>query len=103
MPQVTDKHSEPIREGDPVYTRVRGGRHEGNVEQIVTTDKEAQEVGVKNPPKVRAHTLNRVDLVCTAADAGTHRSYSRTSTATRCPTIQARWSRSRTETSDVYE
>ena len=56
-PQVTDKNSEPIREGDHVYTRVRGGRHEGNVDQIVITEEEAQEAGVKNPPKVRrAHT-----------------------------------------------
>jgi len=54
-PQVTDKNSEPIREGDHVYTRVRGGRHEGNVDQIVITEEEAQEAGVKNPPKVRAH------------------------------------------------
>lgn len=54
-PQVTDKNSEPIREGDHVYTRVRGGRHKGNVDQIVITEEEAQEAGVKNPPKVRAH------------------------------------------------
>jgi len=56
-PQVTDKNSEPIREGNHVYTRVRGGRHEGSVEQIVMTEPEAKEAGVKNPPKVRrAHT-----------------------------------------------
>lgn len=28
---VKDKHGAPIQEGDHVYTRVRGGRHEGEV------------------------------------------------------------------------
>ncbi|RYP10357.1 hypothetical protein DL764_000691 [Monosporascus ibericus] len=50
--QVRDKNSEPIKEGDHVYTRYRGGRHEGEVEKVVTTGAEAKEEGVKNPPKV---------------------------------------------------
>jgi len=50
--QVKDKHGEPIKEGDHVYTKIRGGRHEGNVDKIVTTEAEAKEEGVKNPPKV---------------------------------------------------
>ncbi|KAJ0117545.1 hypothetical protein HZ326_31909, partial [Fusarium oxysporum f. sp. albedinis] len=33
-------------------TRIRGGRHEGDVERIVTTAKDAEKEEVKNPPKV---------------------------------------------------
>jgi hypothetical protein len=51
--QTKDKNSEPIEEGDQVWTRIRGGKHEGKVEKIVTTAEEAEEEGVKNPPKVR--------------------------------------------------
>lgn len=51
-PKVEDKHGEPINIGDHVYTPIRGGRHEGDVEKIVTTEEEAQDEGVKNPPKV---------------------------------------------------
>jgi hypothetical protein len=47
-----DKHGEEIKEGDHVYTKFRGGRHEGDVEQVVETKEEAEEAGVKNPPKV---------------------------------------------------
>ncbi|OCL01345.1 hypothetical protein AOQ84DRAFT_306896 [Glonium stellatum] len=50
--QVLSKDGELIHEGDHVYTRIRGGRHEGDVEQIVMSQKEAEEQGVKNPPKV---------------------------------------------------
>ncbi|KAF2461520.1 hypothetical protein BDY21DRAFT_368717 [Lineolata rhizophorae] len=50
--QPSSKQGEPIEEGDHVYTRIRGGRHEGDVERIVTTQDEAEEEGVKNPPKV---------------------------------------------------
>jgi len=50
--QVESKQGEPIGEGDHVYTKIRGGRHEGNVDQIVTTEQEAEREGVKNPPKV---------------------------------------------------
>ncbi|KAI9858347.1 MAG: hypothetical protein M1824_004368 [Vezdaea acicularis] len=49
--QVTDKQGEPIQEGDTVVTRIRGGKREGGVEKIVTTEEEAQEEDVKNPPK----------------------------------------------------
>ncbi|KAK7928597.1 hypothetical protein PG985_005595 [Apiospora marii] len=49
---VQDKHGEPIQEGDHVYTPIRGGRHEGEVEKLVTSDQEAKKEGVKNPPKV---------------------------------------------------
>ncbi|KAK5993787.1 hypothetical protein PT974_07224 [Cladobotryum mycophilum] len=53
MPSVAkDKNSEPIQEGDHVWTRFRGGRREGNVENIVTDEEQAKKEDVKNPPKV---------------------------------------------------
>ncbi|KZF25509.1 hypothetical protein L228DRAFT_244365 [Xylona heveae TC161] len=50
--EVEDKHGEAIYEGDHVYTRIRGGRHEGEVDKVVMTEEEAKEENVKNPPKV---------------------------------------------------
>ncbi|OCK75086.1 hypothetical protein K432DRAFT_419983 [Lepidopterella palustris CBS 459.81] len=50
--KVRSKQGEPIHENDHVYTKIRGGRHEGDVEQIVTTQQEAEREGVKNPSKV---------------------------------------------------
>ncbi|KAL8728359.1 MAG: hypothetical protein Q9181_005369 [Wetmoreana brouardii] len=50
--QVKDKTGQPIKEGDKVWTKMRGGKHEGTVESIVTSQEEAEEKGVKNPPKV---------------------------------------------------
>ncbi|KAL8719151.1 MAG: hypothetical protein Q9225_003813 [Loekoesia sp. 1 TL-2023] len=50
--QVEDKMGEPIKEGDEVWTKMRGGKHEGIVENIATSQEEAEEKGVKNPPKV---------------------------------------------------
>jgi hypothetical protein len=47
-----DKHGQEIRLGDHVYTKIRGGHREGDVEQIVETPEEAKKAGVKNPPKV---------------------------------------------------
>ncbi|OIW26418.1 hypothetical protein CONLIGDRAFT_683401 [Coniochaeta ligniaria NRRL 30616] len=49
---VKDKNGEPIKEGDEVFTKIRGGTHTGTVEKIVTTKEEAEKEGVKNPPKV---------------------------------------------------
>ncbi|KAI5888204.1 uncharacterized protein SCHCODRAFT_02512770 [Schizophyllum commune H4-8] len=49
---VKDKHSEPIRVGDTVASKARGGRQYGEVTDIVTTKEEAEEAGAKNPPKV---------------------------------------------------
>ncbi len=49
---VKDKDSIPIKEGDEVWTRIRGGKREGEVEGVVTSEAEAKEAGVKNPPKV---------------------------------------------------
>ena len=53
--EIKDKNEEPIKEGDHVFARSRGGRHEGEVEKIVTTKEEAEQEGVKHPPKVCAH------------------------------------------------
>ncbi|KAL8704130.1 MAG: hypothetical protein Q9201_002714 [Fulgogasparrea decipioides] len=52
QPQVRDKTDQPIKEGDEVWTKMRGGKHEGTVESIVTSQEEAKEKRVKNPPKV---------------------------------------------------
>ncbi|KAJ5493874.1 hypothetical protein N7463_009961 [Penicillium fimorum] len=51
--KVTDKHGNVINHGDYVGTRIRGGTHEGPVEEIITDQKRAAELRVKNPPKVR--------------------------------------------------
>lgn len=50
--ELQDKNGEPIKKGDHVFARARGGSHEGNVEKIVTSKEEAEEEGVKHPPKV---------------------------------------------------
>ncbi len=50
--EVKDKNSQPIKEGDDVWTPIRGGKREGEVEQVVKTEEKAREEGVKNPPKV---------------------------------------------------
>lgn len=52
MSNVKDKNGEPVKEGDHVYTPIRGGRHEGNVEKVVMDDIAAADEDVKNPPKV---------------------------------------------------
>ncbi|GAB1317898.1 Hypervirulence associated protein TUDOR domain-containing protein [Madurella fahalii] len=52
MSGLKDKNGEPINEGDHVFARSRGGRHEGEVEKIVTTEEDAKQEGVKHPPKV---------------------------------------------------
>ncbi|KAF4414560.1 hypothetical protein FACUT_14182 [Fusarium acutatum] len=49
---IKDKQGGTINEGDHVWTRFRGGRREGDVQKIVTTEKEGEKEGVKNPPKV---------------------------------------------------
>ncbi|SCO80704.1 uncharacterized protein FRV6_04917 [Fusarium oxysporum] len=49
---IEDKNAEALNKGDHVWTRIRGGRHEGDVERIVTTAKDAEKEEVKNPPKV---------------------------------------------------
>lgn len=53
MASIKDKNGEPIRRGDQVFTPIRGGKHEGTVEKIVTDEDDAAEEGVKHPPKVR--------------------------------------------------
>ncbi|MCJ1248032.1 hypothetical protein MMC30_005247 [Trapelia coarctata] len=59
--EITDNHGEEINEGDTVWTKIRGGKREGEVEEIAHNEAEAKGVdmeggkGVKNPPKVIFH------------------------------------------------
>ncbi|PMD54028.1 uncharacterized protein K444DRAFT_570555 [Hyaloscypha bicolor E] len=50
--KVEDKKGNPIEVGDTVFTKIRGGKREGEVDKIVMTEKEAKNEVVKNPPKV---------------------------------------------------
>jgi hypothetical protein len=52
MSEVKGKDGKAIHEGDTVSGKSRGGKHAGEVEQVITTKEEADEQGVKNPPKV---------------------------------------------------
>ncbi|PVH91887.1 hypothetical protein DM02DRAFT_702558 [Periconia macrospinosa] len=70
--QVFSKQGEPIEEDDHVYTKIRGGRHEGDVEKIVISEQEAKKENLKNPPKVLftdqkgkpvAHNPGTLDIV----------------------------------------
>ncbi|KAL7957792.1 hypothetical protein V8C34DRAFT_284806, partial [Trichoderma compactum] len=51
-PNVRDKEGKPIEEGDEVWTPIRGGKRQGEVENIVHTEEEAKSANVKHPPKV---------------------------------------------------
>ncbi|KAJ4291282.1 hypothetical protein N0V88_006284 [Collariella sp. IMI 366227] len=48
---VKDKQGEPIHKGDHVFVRSRGGRHESEVDKIVTKKEDAEKEDVKHPPK----------------------------------------------------
>ncbi|KFX89935.1 hypothetical protein V495_05966 [Pseudogymnoascus sp. VKM F-4514 (FW-929)] len=50
--KVEDKTGNPIEEGDTVFTKIRGGKREGEADQIVLDEEEARKEQVKNPPKV---------------------------------------------------
>lgn len=52
MSNVQDKEGKPIEQGDDVWTPIRGGKREGEVEKVVYTEEEAKEANVKHPPKV---------------------------------------------------
>jgi len=55
MADAKDKHASEIKGGDTVFTRIRGGKREGEVEEIAHDEQEAKKVEgveVKNPPKV---------------------------------------------------
>ena len=68
-PQILDKHGHPISIGDTVYTPFRGGKHEGQVEAIVTGNRSSPHISTApddeesrteaertiNPPKVLFH------------------------------------------------
>ncbi|KAK8854493.1 hypothetical protein IAR55_003231 [Kwoniella newhampshirensis] len=62
MSEIKDKQGKLINVGDTVYTPFRGGKHEGEVSDIVTTKEEAEEKGVKNPPKVLFTDQNDKDV-----------------------------------------
>ena len=49
VPRIRDKDGELIRRGDQVFALMRGGRHEGKVEMIITGE---EDEGVPQPPKV---------------------------------------------------
>ncbi|GAO52206.1 hypothetical protein SAICODRAFT_32352 [Saitoella complicata NRRL Y-17804] len=52
MSSFTDKHGQEIDMGDTVSAKARGGKHAGEVIDLVSTKGEAEERGVKIPPKV---------------------------------------------------
>ncbi|KAJ5799994.1 uncharacterized protein N7518_002062 [Penicillium psychrosexuale] len=49
--EIQDKNGNDITEGDFVYTKYRGGSHEGKVEMIVKDQASAQQEGVASYPK----------------------------------------------------
>ena len=52
MADVRDKEGKPIKEGETVAGKIRGGKHTGEVQAVITDEKEAKEQGVKHPPKI---------------------------------------------------
>ncbi|KAF9253180.1 hypothetical protein DTO013E5_432 [Penicillium roqueforti] len=50
--EIQDKNGKDITEGDFVYTKYRGGSHEGKVEMIIRDQASAQQEGVASYPKV---------------------------------------------------
>ncbi|KAL4880027.1 hypothetical protein BJY04DRAFT_219560 [Aspergillus karnatakaensis] len=50
--KVQDKNGQDIKDGDYIYTKIRGGSHRGNVDTIVTHEAGAEQEAVKNPLKV---------------------------------------------------
>ncbi|KAH8774976.1 hypothetical protein BGZ57DRAFT_760031 [Hyaloscypha finlandica] len=50
--KVEEKKGNPIEVGDTVFTKIRGGKREGELDKIVMTENEAKHEEVKNPPKV---------------------------------------------------
>ncbi|OBT46916.1 hypothetical protein VE00_02002 [Pseudogymnoascus sp. WSF 3629] len=50
--EVQDRVGTPIQEGDTVFTKIRGGKREGEADKIVLDEKDAKKEHVKHPPKV---------------------------------------------------
>ena len=75
MPEVKDKDGKLIHVGDTVSGKVRGGKHAGEVEVVVTSQKEAAEKGVKHPPKVLIEdqhgAVSPLNIAC-SNDTGHH-------------------------------
>jgi hypothetical protein len=61
--KIQDKDGVTIQEGDQVWTKMRGGKHEGQVEKIVTTKEDADAENVKNPPKVSGPTSSQARIL----------------------------------------
>ena len=61
--EVKSKGGAPIEEGDTVFTKIRGGKHEGQVEKVITDAEEARTTladakGAKGAPAVLFHDQN---------------------------------------------
>ncbi|KFZ24283.1 hypothetical protein V502_01242 [Pseudogymnoascus sp. VKM F-4520 (FW-2644)] len=50
--KVEDRTGTPIEEGDTVFTKIRGGKREGEAYKIDMNEEEAKRDHVKHPPKV---------------------------------------------------
>jgi len=57
--EIKHKQGNPIHAGDTVYTRIRGGGREGEVEaiydksgEVVKDSREGVRINVQNPPKI---------------------------------------------------
>lgn len=61
---VEDKLGEEVNIGDEVSTRMRGGKRAGPVTDITLTKEEADEKGIKNPPKVTLKDQHGALFVC---------------------------------------
>lgn len=85
--QIKDKNSKSIKEGDEVWTPMRGGKHQGKVDNIAKTEEEANEAGVKNPPKVSCAIMARAGCLC-ADVLNSHRFNSPINTAIMLRTTQ---------------
>jgi len=47
MSDIKSKGGKPIEKGDSVYTPIRGGKHEGKVDKVVTDEEEARDLTAK--------------------------------------------------------
>ena len=60
MTTINDKDGEPIRRGDYVFMTISEeiGGHEGMVDKVVTSEEDAADEGVEDPPKVSFWPVN---------------------------------------------
>lgn len=81
---IKDKVDQPIDQGDEVWTKARGGKHEGIVDKVATTEGGAEKSALKNPPKVASAMTKNPEYILIR-----RRCCSRTSMATGWRIIQA--------------